>query len=326
MPKISVKALISDRGGHPIEPELQGHGLQRALVIALLHELAESGAATEAGSVRGLMLAIEEPELYQHPLQARALAASLERLAGDAGGRPIQVAYSTHSPFFTSPALFADLRLCRRVGDGGTTCVAADPEAITAAIAESGYSTDAGQRVKRALAESLREAIFARSVILCEGVSDQGVLTAVGDLQGGLDRDGVAIASMGDTKSALIMAVAILRQLNIPFIALFDADKGGGLDASATLNRQILTVCGEEPEGWPGREVRENSANYEDTMESDLVELWPTFAAAREELVGELGVKPNSKEYRLYYEAARRAGEPPGFLVDVLEAARERSR
>ncbi len=326
-PKISVRALISDRGGHPIDPDLQGHGLQRALVIALLHELAESGAANEAEeSSRALMLAIEEPELYQHPLQARALAASLERLASSSGGRSIQVAYSTHSPFFTSPALFADLRLCRRTAGGDTSCVAADPEAITAAIADSGYDTDTGARVKRSLAESLREAIFARTVILCEGSSDEGLLAAIGDMQGGLDRDGVAIAQTNDTKSALIIAIAILRQLEIPFLALFDADRGGELASEAERNKQILTVCGEASQEWPEREVRENSANFADTLETDLTEIWPQFVTAREEVVTELGIKPGSKEHRLYYEAAARAGDPPEFLVNVLEAARERSR
>lgn len=325
-PKVSVRALISDRGGHPIEPDLQGHGLQRALVIALLHELAESrGADEDEADSRSLMLAIEEPELYQHPLQARALAASLERLASNAG-RSIQVAYSTHSPFFTSPALFADLRLCRRTEEGGTSCVAADPEAIASAVADSGYDTNAGARVKRALAESLREAIFARAVILCEGSSDEGLLAAIGDIQGGLDRDGVAIAQANDTKSALIIAIAILRQLKIPFLALFDGDNGRELPSEARRNEQILAVCGETAEEWPDRAVRENSANFADTLETDLAEIWPEFASAREEVVTELGVKPASKEYRLYYEAASRAGNPPQFLVDVLDAARSKSQ
>ena len=136
----------------------------------------------------------------------------------------------------------------------------------------------------------------------------------------------IAIAQTNDTKSALIIAVAILRQLEIPFIALFDADRGRELESEAERNKQILTDCGEAPQEWPEREVRENSANFVDTMESDLGEIWPQFATAREEVVAELGVKSGSKEFRLYYEAATRAGDPPEFLLDVLEAARDRSR
>lgn len=323
-PSISVRALISDRGGHPIDPELQGHGLQRALVIALLHELAESTVAdgqNAEASPRALLLAIEEPELYQHPLQARALASSLESLSTGTGPRSIQVAYSTHSPYFTRAALFEDLRLCSRTGAQTTSCVAADPAAIAAAVAESGYETDTASRVKRALAENLREAIFARSVILCEGESDAAVLEGVGEVQGGLDRDGVAVAYAG-TKSALIIAAAILGQLEIPYFVLFDADGEPEKVAEAARNRQILVVCGEEGEDWPQREVRGRSANFADRLETDLADIWPQFDEARKEVAEELGVKATKKDHRVYREAVERAGEPPEFLLDVLDAGR----
>jgi predicted ATP-dependent endonuclease of OLD family len=324
-PSISVRALISDRGGHPIDPELQGHGLQRALVIALLHELAEVGTTTnggEGGQPRALMLAIEEPELYQHPLQARALAASLDSLAHEGGQRSIQVAYSTHSPYFTGPALFSDLRLCRRSGEDSTSCVAADADAIAAAISEAGYETDAAERVERALADSLREAIFARAVLLCEGPTDAPVMEGIADLAGGFDPDGVAVADCSG-KSALIIAIAILDQLGIPFLALFDADAGPAKNSEATLNRRILAICGEDPEDWPDRGVRERSANFADRLETDLAEIWTEFDGARREVAHELGVKESKKDDRVYREAVARAGEPPQFLVDVAEAVRE---
>ena len=324
-PQISVRALVSDRGGHPIDPEMQGHGLQRALVIALLHELAESEAPadTEDGAAepRALMLAIEEPELYQHPLQARALAASLESLSGSATGRPIQVAYSTHSPYFTRPALFADLRLCRRVPDGGSACVAADPEAISTAISTVGYTGNTAESVTKALAENLREAIFARAVLLCEGPTDAAVLEGIADLQGGLDADWVAIAPCGG-KAHMMIAVAILAQLEIPALALFDADAAKALDTEAKRNRQLLELCGEVAEDFPAREVRERSANFGDKLESDLAQIWPAYEEARNSLAAELGVDANKKDHRLYREAAARAGEPPEFLAEILEAVR----
>ncbi len=325
-PDISVRARVSDRGGHPIDPELQGHGLQRALVIALLHEIAERESEEEDGEEgaepRALMLAIEEPELYQHPLQARALAATLESLAGSDGTRAIQVAYSTHSPYFSRPALFADLRLCRRLADGGTSCVAADASAVAAAISEAGYETDAAKRVERALADSLREAIFARAVLLCEGPSDAPVLEGVGELGGGLDGDGVAVADCG-TKSSLIIAIAILGQLDIPYLAFFDADAGEAKGSEVALNRRILAICGEPEEEWPERGLREHSANFADHLETDLAEIWPEFDEARRAVAEELGVKETKKDVRVYREAVARAGEPPPLLVEVVEAARE---
>ncbi len=324
-PQISVRALVSDRGGHPIEADLQGHGLQRALVIALLHELAEkmpqSESETEGADARSLVLAIEEPELYQHPLQARNLAASLKKLALERAERSIQVAYSTHSPYFTRPALFRDLRLCRRDAQGGTTCVAADPDSVAKTMTEAGYTEEVADRVEAALAASLREAIFAAAVLLCEGPTDAALLEGVAALQGGLDRDGIAIADCG-SKSAVAIAVGVLDQLKIPRFALFDADATKEKRSEAKLNRRLLDLCGEQPEDWPQRAVRDISANWDDTMESDLASLWPQFEQARKAVAHKLGIKDDKKP-RVYREAVARAGEPPEFLVDVLEAVRK---
>ena len=323
-PQISVRALVSDRGGHPIEPDLQGHGLQRALVIALLHELAaarSTGDTSDGDGGPSLVLAIEEPELYQHPLQARALATSLEDLAADGAERPIQVFYSTHSPYFTGPALFRDLRLCRRDALGGTSCVATDPEAITAAISEAGFTGEIANRVKAALATNLREAIFAAAVLLCEGPTDAALLEGVAALQGGFDRDGIAIADCS-SKSSVGIAIAILTQLQIPYFALFDADAANNKPSEADLNKRLLRLCGDEPEEWPERAVRVVSANFEDTMEADLASLWPQLAQARNDVADELNIKGDKKAL-VYREAATRAGDPPEFLVDVLDAARK---
>lgn len=326
-PGVSVRAQVSDHGGHPVDPDLQGHGLQRALVIALLHELAGAAESPSEPSDGGetaseppaVMLAIEEPELFQHPLQARTLAASLTTLAGTAG---IQVAYSTHSPEFTRTALFSRLRLCRRGSEGGTRCVAADPAEIERAIADAGYQGDLADKVANTLRLSLREAIFARAVLLTEGPTDSAVLRGVADRQGGLDRDGVAVADCG-TKSNLGPAIVVLNQLGIPFLALFDADAEGGLPDSQDLNRQLLALCGEPEEEWPARAVRSHCANFADNLDTDLADLWPEYAPARERIALDLGVKSGKKDPRPYQQAAAEAGEPPDFILDVLQRARE---
>jgi hypothetical protein len=89
----------------------------------------------------------------------------------------------------------------------------------------------------------------------------------------------------------------------------------------ADLNRRLLDLCGEQVEDWPERAVRATSANYEDTMESDLASLWPQFEKVREGVADELGIKGDKKP-RVYREASTRAGEPPEFLLDVLDAVR----
>jgi predicted ATP-dependent endonuclease of OLD family len=83
-----------------------GHGLQRSYLLALLQELAGS----EAVDAPTLILGCEEPELYQHPPQARHLADVFIELA--TGNNQILV--TTHSPLFVSGDGFENTRLVRR--------------------------------------------------------------------------------------------------------------------------------------------------------------------------------------------------------------------
>ena len=61
----------------------QGHRFQRALLISSLKLLAQRNAQNSGGSV--ICLAIEEPELFQHPGRARVFARVLRELAQDKG-------------------------------------------------------------------------------------------------------------------------------------------------------------------------------------------------------------------------------------------------
>ena len=65
-----------------------------------------------------LILAIEEPELYQHPIRQRHFASVLLKLAGgDIVGvtKQTQVLYCTHSSLFVGIDRFDQLQLLRKV-------------------------------------------------------------------------------------------------------------------------------------------------------------------------------------------------------------------
>lgn len=99
-----------------------GHGLQRSFLLAILQELAslERSDGDAAGVDRPtLLLGCEEPELYQHPPQARHLASVLRSLVG-AGN---QVIMTTHSAYFASGESYEEIRLVRREGNTGRAYV-----------------------------------------------------------------------------------------------------------------------------------------------------------------------------------------------------------
>ncbi|RMT76174.1 ATP-dependent OLD family endonuclease [Pseudomonas savastanoi pv. nerii] len=87
-PRTTFHVAVLD-GTTETSVERQGHGFQRTLLISALQLLAQSGAASAEGVI---CLAIEEPELFQHPIQAQTFAKVLRSLAEDAEKR-IQVTY-----------------------------------------------------------------------------------------------------------------------------------------------------------------------------------------------------------------------------------------
>lgn len=86
-----------------------GHGLQRSYLLALLQEL----AASDGENAPTLLLGVEEPELYQHPPQARHLADVLEALSIENN----QILITTHSPIFVKGQGFENVRLVTASGN-----------------------------------------------------------------------------------------------------------------------------------------------------------------------------------------------------------------
>ena len=335
-----IVKVIND-GGYPTDVERQGHGLQRTLVIAVLQELADALTANDSNGreprpTKSLMLAIEEPELYQHPLQARTLAAALRDLArADSKTRAPQIAYSTHSEHFVRPTLFEDLRIVSRKDSGASSVVATDPGAVQRALKAVGL-VDQERQVRLTLASSLSQAVFAKAVVLCEGKTDAAMLEAVAAVDRPLEHDGIAIANCHG-KSIIPIALAILAEFEIPTFVLFDADaqaksrleangrlsghaREKAIASIATKNEQLLALCGEPPAPWPIAEVRERSANFAGNSESDTCDIWPAFIQARDRVAGELGISVKSAEtYRL---AAEQAGDTPRFFIELITQVR----
>ena len=115
----------------------QGHGFQRAFIISVLEYLAEADTTGTDANKPTLFLAIEEPELYQHPPRARHFFKTLATIA-DSGS--VQMAYATHSPYFVAPNRFDSVRIVRREPHGdrgrGTGTTAANLSVVADRLPE----------------------------------------------------------------------------------------------------------------------------------------------------------------------------------------------
>lgn len=219
----------------------QGHGVQRAVMISMFqamvpdadltrktHELqeGEDEVAAQArleeslSALPSIVVAIEEPEIYQHPVRARSFARTLLELSGQ---QNVQVLIATHSPYFIQPEQFHALH--RFTYEDGETHVA-KATVLSVATASGLSEENVSKAIVAHVPTEFSEGFFADAVVLVEGQTDRIVLEAVATKLGSdLDRLGVTVLSV-EGKGGLRVTRAILDALGIPTYVLADGDFG----------------------------------------------------------------------------------------------------
>jgi putative ATP-dependent endonuclease of the OLD family len=243
-----------------------GHGLQRAMILTLLQHLAKASLlsnndatnndadSTDAGVtetppvkehqqiVPSMILAIEEPELYQHPTKGRHMARVLWDLAhGRLPGvvQSTQVLFATHSPYFVQMERFDDIRLVRRSRanphEPRETLIRAVALGEIAKKLEVANQYPSGTFLPETLRPRLHiinsmvaEGFFCDVAVLVEGPSDGPALEAAAGLKGiNLAAEGIAVLCV-DGKSKLDKPTTILSAFGIPTFTMWDCDEKNG--------------------------------------------------------------------------------------------------
>lgn len=314
--------------------ERQGHGFQRTLLISALQLLAQSGSAATEGII---CLAVEEPELFQHPIQAQTFAKVLRSLAENVDKR-IQVTYATHSPYFLEARHFEQVRRLTRSSDEipvvkvHFTTVAGLKDKLKGILKPDKIDS----QLDAFVANELSVALFAHRALLVEGTTESSVFYGIGDKYsfGALEAAGVSIVPVG-SKTSIPLAHAILTAIGIPVYALFDADGkfeeraiANGKDAEkidnerkshVAENRMILRYFGRPEEDFPPATVAENVSIFEDHLESFLSANWPEWVAACNDVETAAGIrlKKNQLAYRM--ATIKAGGAVPKMLMQILD-------
>lgn len=305
LPEIPTPAAIPTvtEDNFPGDITRKGHGLQRAVIFTLLQHLAilqrvesSSASTSEAPTVEtpevpaspDLILAIEEPELYQHPQRCRYLLGLLGVLAETPGrglGARNQILYTTHSGYFVSLERFGNIRrVLKSTGTpeepGSTTLASFSLSAAAQRMAEV-----TGGRPEEFTAESFRvraypvmtpvvsEGFFANAVVIVEGMCEAGALWKIAEILGQQwVRRGVSLIP-ANGKTNIDRPVVIFRGFRIPTYFLFDGDvRNRGTKAesdTAKTNRTYLKLAGAaEIADFPSETVAEAWACFEDEFES----------------------------------------------------------
>jgi putative ATP-dependent endonuclease of the OLD family len=215
---------LGERG---FEAELArfGHGLQRSYMLALLQELSQS----DDENAPTLIMGIEEPEIYQHPPQARYLAETLHELTQ----KNTQLLLCTHSPLFIPGDNFDKIRIVREHGNPSYTTITRllyddlvkelkDAGSEKESLKETGMVA----KLYPSLNPIINEMFFCKVLILVEGPEDLAFITSallLSDKMNDFRKNGCHIVPV-NSKSNLIKPIAMAKLLGIPTYVVFDAD------------------------------------------------------------------------------------------------------
>lgn len=279
---LPTAVVALEDAGFPAPVELQGNGLQRAFILTLLQHLAmavlrdtDTPPAEPAGPgvvaqitanvpvvplIPGLILAIEEPELYQHPTKQRHFSKVLSLLSD--GALPgvatnTQVIFASHSPYFVCMDRFHEVKLARRLPSATGVhkeCLleeaalqkVVDMLAQAHQVNDGSYTVSSLQSKLHIVTPELSEGFFADVVLLVEGESDKAAFRAAAALkQIDLEALGIAVLQAGG-KNNLDRPAAIFRALGIPTFVVWDCDlkESGKIEdekANCALQRLLMT-------------------------------------------------------------------------------------
>ena len=334
-PKTTFRVSIID-GETETSVDRQGHGFQRTLLVSALQLLAQSGAAGEAGVI---CLAIEEPELFQHPIQAQAFAKVLRSLA-EADGQHVQVTYATHSPYFVEAKHFAQVRRLSRLENRSTdvTVHSSNMERVKILTGNAVKDSTVASQMDGTISSRLPVALFANRVLLVEGTTEVAVISGIADRTeiGNLEALGVSVVDVGG-KENIALVHSILTSLGIPTYCMFDGDSGFAIRAKAKgkttekieeerkghvasnkrLTRYFDVPENEFPEQTETSQVTILSDHLEELLSREWV-LWQGACGAYE-TANNINLAKNQDAYRAATLSS--AGAPSPLLLRVIARA-----
>lgn len=217
----AVVEAISDQARHATSPSGRAGELVAGLERCCELELS------------GVLLLVEEPELYLRPQAQRYLY----RLLHEFADRGNQVMYSTHAPAFLNVGRLDELAIVTRHPRDGTTVHQTDA-----------LSAPDGFRAMSEFDAERGELFLADVAILVEGRTEKLALPHVFRAAGvDVDRAGISIVECGG-KANLPIFVRLCRATGVPFVVVHDRDAAPNaqpIPSERRLNGVLQSLAGD---------------------------------------------------------------------------------
>lgn len=202
----------------------KGHGLQRAVIFALVRSWANAlrNAKSENSSIvprkasDSVIFAFEEPELFLHPQAQRRLVSALKQIS-DAPQH--QVFICTHSSHFIDLTLYKSIAIISKQGPKTTSTIRQCREDLF----EEGVDNRKRHFQLAAWINPDRgELFFAKKVILVEGDTESAALPYLSNRLACHDPE-ISVVNCG-SKYNLHLYIKLLKAYRIPYIVVHDED------------------------------------------------------------------------------------------------------
>ena len=224
-----VGANVSLDDGIKTDITRKGHGLQRALIFALIkawakvlkleREEEEKKEGSNRKGSKSTYFIFEEPELFLHPQAQKELFASLVNLSNDES----QVVLCTHSSSFLDLTFHKSICIVKK-------------ESIEIGTKVLQFTND--------IFDERSELFFAKKVILVEGQTDKTVIPMLAkDLD--IFRYDFTIIDCG-SKDSIPLYINLLNKFKIKYSVVYDKDHQAGKSEQAIESADKISLIIEE--------------------------------------------------------------------------------
>ena len=219
----------------------KGHGLQRTFIVSmfltygeLLREIEKEHPADEEEekkTLKPLVFALEEPELYLHPQLQRSVYDTLKDIS-----KRHQVLYCTHSPFFVDLNNYRDILLLKKEEANGKT--------IQLQCEKELFSTPERkslQKIYRIMNEvdPKSEMFFARKIVLAEGACEKHCYPVISKRLGVFNHSVTIVDCGGNDKIPLYQE--LLNAFQLRYLVVTDQDPGN--EETEKIIVEIKALC-----------------------------------------------------------------------------------